>query len=502
MLFIYRLLSGLLLCFMLTLTACKPTSSPSDSINKASSSPEIVFAISQAPLNLDPRYATDAASERLNRLIYQSLVDFDAHTKPQASVASWQQLSPLSYRFTLSEQRRLFYYPASAEHKAKARKLTAYDVKATYDSITALSDSPHSAEFSNLKNIVVANERTVLFYLNAPDRHFPAKLLLGILPAELVESQHDFARLPVGSGPLVLLDSQNKWRLQRLDDGQLISLIEVKDPTVRMLKLLHAEVDLIQGDLPPESVRYLQAKPGLTVKTAVGVNFSYLGLNTQDPQLKKLKVRQALAHAIDRQAIIDKAMLQHSRLGGAILPPEHYAQQQILPAYAYDPALAKRLLQEAGVSLPLKLVYKTSTDAQRLRLATIMQAQMRLAGIDLEIRSLDWATFFAEIKQGNFQLYGLTWVGVKTPEIYAQAFASDSVPPKGFNRGRYQDAELDRLLSTDDWQAVTQRVHQQLPYIPLWYEGQFAAMQKGMQNYSPKADGNWDDLATISAYAH
>jgi peptide/nickel transport system substrate-binding protein len=487
---------------MLTLTACKPTSSPSDSINKASSSPEIVFAISQAPLNLDPRYATDAASERLNRLIYQSLVDFDAHTKPQASVASWQQLSPLSYRFTLSEQRRLFYYPASAEHKAKARKLTAYDVKATYDSITALSDSPHSAEFSNLKNIVVANERTVLFYLNAPDRHFPAKLLLGILPAELVESQHDFARLPVGSGPLVLLDSQNKWRLQRLDDGQLISLIEVKDPTVRMLKLLHAEVDLIQGDLPPESVRYLQAKPGLTVKTAVGVNFSYLGLNTQDPQLKKLKVRQALAHAIDRQAIIDKAMLQHSRLGGAILPPEHYAQQQILPAYAYDPALAKRLLQEAGVSLPLKLVYKTSTDAQRLRLATIMQAQMRLAGIDLEIRSLDWATFFAEIKQGNFQLYGLTWVGVKTPEIYAQAFASDSVPPKGFNRGRYQDAELDRLLSTDDWQAVTQRVHQQLPYIPLWYEGQFAAMQKGMQNYSPKADGNWDDLATISAYAH
>ncbi len=502
MLFIYRLLSGLLLCFMLTLTACKPTPSPSDSINKASSSPEIVFAISQAPLNLDPRYATDAASERLNRLLYQSLVDFDAHTKPKAGIASWQQLSPLSYQFTLSEQRRLFYYPASAEHKAKARKLTAYDVKATYDSITALSDSPHSAEFSNLKNIVVANERTVLFYLNAPDRHFPAKLLLGILPAELVESQHDFARLPVGSGPLVLLDSHNKWRLQRLDDGQLISLVEVKDPTVRMLKLVHAEVDLIQGDLPPESVRYLQAKPGLTVKTAVGVNFSYLGLNTQDPQLKKLKVRQALAHAIDRQAIIDKAMLQHSRLGGAILPPEHYAQQQTLPAYAYDPALARRLLQEAGVSLPLKLVYKTSTDPQRLRLATIMQAQMRAAGIDLEIRSLDWATFFAEIKQGNFQLYGLTWVGVKTPEIYAQAFASDSVPPKGFNRGRYQDAELDKLLSTEDWQAVTRRVHQQLPYIPLWYEGQFAAMQKGMQNYSPKADGNWDDLATISAYAH
>jgi peptide/nickel transport system substrate-binding protein len=498
----HRLLTGLLLCSMIILSACKPANSSFSEINQASSAPEIVFAISQAPLNLDPRYATDAASERLNRLLYQSLVDFDVHTKPQPNLATWQQLSPLSYRFTLLETRRPFYYPSSAGGKAKTRKLNAYDVKATYDSITAFSDSPHSAEFSNLQNIVVSDERTILFHLNAPDRHFPAKLVLGILPAELVKIKHDFAHIPVGSGPLVLLDSQKKWRLQRLDDGQLISLIEVKDPTVRMLKLVHAEVDLIQGDLPPESVRYLQGKPGLTVKTGVGVNFSYLGLNTQDPQLKKLKVRQALAHAIDRQAIIDKAMLKHSRLGGAILPPEHYAQRQTLPAYAYDPALAKRLLQEAGVSLPLKLVYKTSTDAQRLRLATIMQAQMRAAGIDLEIRSLDWATFFAEIKQGNFQLYGLTWVGVKTPEIYAQAFASDSVPPKGFNRGRYQDAELDKLLTTNDWQAVTQRVHQQLPYIPLWYEGQFAAMQKGIQNYSPKADGNWDDLATISVYAH
>ena len=499
---IQRLLIALLMCSMLIFSACKPTTSSFAPINKASSRPEIVFAISQAPLNLDPRYASDAASERLNRLLYQSLVDFDIHTKPQPSLATWQQLSPLSYRFTLNEKRRPFYYPPGAGRKAKARKLTAYDVKATYDSITAFTDSPHSAEFSNLKNIVVFDERTVLFHLILPDRHFPAKLVLGILPAELVKIKHDFAHNPIGSGPLVLLDSHNKLRLQRLDDGQRISLIEVKDPTVRMLKLVHAEVDMIQGDLPPESLSYLQSKPTLTVKTSVGVNFSYLGLNMQDPQLKKLKVRQALAHAIDRQAIIDKVMLRHSRLGGAILPPEHYAQRQTLDAYAYDPALARRLLQEAGVRLPLKLVYKTSTDAQRLRLATIMQAQMRVAGIDLEIRSLDWATFFAEIKQGNFQLYGLTWVGVKTPEIYAQAFASDSVPPKGFNRGRYQDAELDKLLSTEDWQAVTQRIHQQLPYIPLWYEGQFAAMQKGMQNYSPKADGNWDDLATISAYAH
>jgi len=142
-------------------------------------------------------------------------------------------------------------------------------------------------------------------------------------------------------------------------------------------------------------------------------------------------------------------------------------------------------------------VYKTSTDAQRVRFATILQAQMAPAGIDLEIRSLDWGTFFEDVKQGQFQLYGLTWVGIRTPEIYTKAFASTAVPPHGFNRGRYADAVLDQLLAAENWPVVTQRVHQQLPYIPLWYEGQFAAYRAPVQAYAAQADGNWDGLASV-----
>ena len=146
------------------------------------------------------------------------------------------------------------------------------------------------------------------------------------------------------------------------------------------------------------------------------------------------------------------------------------------------------MLAQAGVQLPLKLIYKTSTDAQRVRLATILQAQMRPAGIELEIRSLDWGTFFDDVKHGKFQLYGLTWVGIKTPEIYRLAFHSASVAPAGANRGRLQDAELDALI---------ERLHALLPYAPLWYEGQFAAMRRTMTNYAPAPDGNWDGLASI-----
>ena len=460
----------------------------------ASSSKEIVFAIGQMPLNLDPRYATDAASERVNRLVYQSLVDFDAQSKPAPNLATWGEISPTVYRFTLNKNRAPFH---------NQTPLTAYDVKATYDSLATLKDSPNTAEFAKVKNITVIDNDTVEFQLNQADKHFAAKLIIGILPAKLIAENYDFSHAPVGSGGLKFESWQNKLTLQRVNDGQKISLIEVKDPTVRVLKLLHGEVDLLQGELPPELVKYLQTKPDVIVKTSIGANFSYLGLNFKDPVLQNLKVRQAIAHAIDRKQIIAKAMIQHSRQADMILPPEHYTNQnnEVSIPNDYNPALAKKLLQEAGVKLPLKLVYKTSTDAQRVRFATILQAQMAKAGIDLEIRSLDWGTFFEDVKQGNFQLYGLTWVGIKTPEIYAKAFGSQSAPPNGFNRGRYTDVELDKLLAEENWQAVTARIRQQLPYVPLWYEGQFAAMRNGITNYNAKPDGNWDDLGTIS-YAH
>lgn len=457
---------------------------------------DIVFAIGQMPLNLDPRYATDAASERVNRLLYQSLVDFDAQSKPAPSLASWLEVNPANYRFTLNKNRALFH---------NQTPLTANDVKATYDSLATLKDSPNTAEFANIQHIEVIDNDTIEFKLRQEDKHFPAKLIIGILPAKLIAQRYDFSHAPIGSGALKFVSWQNKLTLERLKDGQKISLIEVKDPTVRVLKLLQGEVDLLQGELPPELVKYLQTKSDVMVKTSIGANFSYLGLNFKDPILQKLKVRQAIAHAINRKQLIEKAMIAHSREAELILPPEHYTNQQTthqsLNIYDYNPALAKQLLQEAGVKLPLKLIYKTSTDAQRVRFATILQAQMAKAGIDLEIRSLDWGTFFADVKQGNFQLYGLTWVGIKTPEIYAKAFGTQSAPPKGFNRGRYADAELDKLLADENWQAATTRIHNQLPCIPLWYEGQFAAMRKGITNYNAKPDGNWDDLGTIS-YAH
>ena len=449
---------------------------------------DIRFAVAQAPINLDPRYATDAASARVNRLLYRSLVGFDASSKPVADLASWQVISPTQYRFKLGEAGRRFH---------DGSPLTAKDVQATYESLLALKDSPLSAEFFNISHIQSLDENTLDFYLNAADSAFPAKLIIGVLPAAQIATGRDFSHHPLGSGPLAFERWTNTLQLKRVADSQIITLLEVKDPTVRILKLMRGEVDMLQGDLPPELVRYLKDQPNIKVSQSNGANFSYLGFNLQDQTLANLKVRLAIAHAINRPEIIQQALVAGTREAGAILPPEHWAGNADLAPYTYNPGLSKALLQEAGVQLPLHLVYKTSTDAQRVRLATIMQAQMAEAGIALEIKSLDWGTFFEDVKQGHFQLFGLTWVGINTPDIYAKAFGSDNAPPKGFNRGHFSDAQLDHLLAKQDWKAATNYIHQQLPYLPLWYEGQFAATRSDISQYAPKADGNWDDLATV-----
>ncbi|HEY8355217.1 MAG TPA: ABC transporter substrate-binding protein [Methylophilaceae bacterium] len=466
----------ILLCMLLA--SCGGTHSRDD----------IRMALAQAPLNLDPRYASDAASERINHLIYRPLVDFDEHFRPQPALADWHVLNPTHYRFTLRQERSMFHDGST---------LDAVDVATTYRSLLSLKDSPHTAEFSNIQSIDVVDADTVDFVLHTPDDLFPSRLVIGILPAEKVEAGHDFSRQPVGNGPMRLLSWQGMLRLERLTDGQHFTLQEVRDPTVRLLKLLRGEVDLLQGDLPPELVRYLKRQPRIRVDEVHGSNFSYLGFNLQDERLAIPEVRRAIAHAIDRRALLREVLVGGSREAGAILPPEHWAGHDALPAYRHDPALARDLLRQAGIEFPLRVTYKTSTDAQRVRLATVLQAQMREAGIALEILSLDWGTFFDDVKHGKFQLYGLTWVGIRTPEIYRLAFHSDSVPPRGANRGRFTDAETDRLIEEQDWRAVSERVHAMLPYVPLWYEGQFAAMRDELTDYHVKADGSWDGLTTV-----
>ncbi len=464
------------------------------------------MGLAAAPVNLDPRHATDAASSRVNRLLYRRLVGFDDGDRPIPDLAQWRQITPTHYRFTLRAD------PAGRRF-SNGDPLSARDVRATLASILDPdTGSPYGAQLAVLERMAVPDDEHIDFFLNRPDPLFPALMALEILPAPLLASGHPFHHAPVGSGPFVLEEwpEAGRLRLRRRADGRRVELREVKDPGVRVMKLLRGEIDLLQSDLAPELFAYLGQRDGIRVQRRDGANFTYLGLNLEDPALGRPAVRRAIAHGIDRDAIIRHVLNGAARPAQALLPPGHWAGADDLPPLVHDPKLARRLLREAGYGPdhPLRLEYKTSADPFRVRLATLVQAQLARVGIEVQVRSLDWGTFYGDVKAGRFQLYSLTWVGIKTPDHFRYIFHSESLPPKGANRGRYRDAAADRLIEQAEaatdlagqarWYRQLQRhLLADLPYIPLWYEDQVAALGDAVAGYELAADGGWEGLTTL-----
>ena len=461
------------------------------------------FALSQAPVTLDPRFATDAASERINRLLYGRLVDFDEASRPVPRLAAWTRPTPTRYRFTLGEAGRRFH---------DGGRLTARDVKATYDFVLDPANaSPHRLALDHIARIEVLDDDRLEFHLRRPDPLFPALLVVGIVPAALAGQGHPFNERPVGSGPLsfVAWPEDGRLRLRRDADGLAIELLTVKDPTVRVLKLLRGEVDLLQNDLPPELARYLEGREEVRVTRGPGANFTYIGFNLEEVATGRLEVRRAVAHAIDREAIV-RHLLPGARLAGALLPPEHWAGHPGLRGVAYDPGEARRLLLQAGFGPenPLRLEYKTSADPFRVRLATLIQHQLRQVGVELRVRSFDWGAFYGDIKGGRFQLFSLSWVGIRTPDIFRYIFHGASIPPAGANRGRLRDPLVDRLIEgaeaeptlaarAEAYRALQVRLAEALPYLPLWYEPQVVATTRRVKGYSTTPEGNWDALERV-----
>ncbi len=465
----------------------------------------IRLAIAGDATNLDPRFATDATSVRVNRLIYTRLVDFDASARAQPALAGWEQFSPTHYRFRLGQQGRRFH---------DGGWLTARDVKATYDFILDPANaSPHRTALALIERVEIVDSERVDFFLRRPDPLFPAYLVIGILPERLAQLPKDAPFAPLGSGPMAYSDrpEPGRLRLRRLSDDRIVEILRVPDATVRVLKLLRGEVDILQNDIPAELVTYLSRHSDIQVRRTVGTNFVYLGFNFEDPDTAKLEVRQAIAYALDREAIIKYVLDEGARPAATILTPDHWAGHPELKPRTSDPARARALLAAAGYGpgRPLHLTYKTSSDALRIRLATVIQDQLAKVGIQVTLKTYDWGTFYGDIKAGRFQLYSLSWVGIKTPDIFRYAFHSGSVPPEGANRGRFQDIIVDTLIEAAEqvsdlehqailYRALQERLVQTLPYVPLWYEDQVFAMRTGVDGYALTPDGNYDGLLTVT----
>jgi len=494
-------LCAVVLCGV-AMTACirRPTANPDI----------IVTSLTSGPNNLDPRVGTDDSSQKLHDLIFDNLVKLDEHLRVVPRLAErLEHPDPLTYIAYLRHGVRFH----------DGRDLTAADVVYTFESTLAPSFvSPKKGGLRELARVEARDPYTVVFTLKAPFESFPINL--NVMPIVPNGAGLDIKEHPIGTGPyrFVRYDVDDKIELQANRDyfdgapknAGLIMKI-VPDEVMRGLELRKGTMDLVINDVSPDIVHQLHDDRRLQVIEAPGVDYQYIGLNCQDPALKDVKVRMAISYAIDRHAIVDYLRRGLATPAPGILPPLSWAAATDIDTYPRDLGKARTLLDAAGLKDPdgdgpqprLHLTLKVSNiEFNRLQSAVVQQ-NLRDVGIDLDVRTYEFATLYADVLAGNFQMYFLQWTGgsLADPDILRRAFHSTQMPPEGFNRGRFSDPLVDSLLddataSTDPahrlavFQEVQRQIAAKVPYISLWHKTNVAVGQRTLAgiHLSPLGD--------------
>jgi peptide/nickel transport system substrate-binding protein len=493
-------------CLSALLSACARGPVPS-----ANDSSVLRVDIESSPLSLDPRFATDAISSRIDELIFNSLVQIDQHQNYKGDLAEsieWQSRTSIVFHLR------------PALKFSDGRPLTARDVKFTYDSVMDPSTrSPKAAGFAQLTSIEAPDERTIVFRLKQPYAAAFEMAMLGIVPYGSRASGALPAEI-VGSGPFKLISfardeavilNRNPWRSTPAHSAREIYFKIVPDPTVQALELAKGNADFSENYIQTDVLNYLRTRGHLLVWQSPGSTYVYTAFNFRDPRLRDLRVRQAIAMAIDRKAIIGSILCGTARPATGMLPPESWAYDPSVALSPYDPVAARRLLDVAGLvshegKPRLSIVYKTTPEGRRL--GEVLQAMLAAIGIRLEIRTNEFATFYSDIQRGNFDLGSFRWIGINDPNHYFMIFDSKMTPPPGLNRGAYSNPRMDQLVEAGQmtldrekrheiYAAVQQLAAADLPYVSLWWLDNVAVMNARIHGFEPYPNGSLRSLANV-----
>lgn len=463
----------------------------------------LTVALVSSPNNLDPRVGTDEVSQRIHVLIFDPLLAIDARLRVVPALAEgWETPDPRTYVVRL--RRGVCFHDG--------RELTSADVAYTFSTLIDPSFlSPRKGAYRMVQSVKALDRYTVEFRLKEPFGSFPVNLVMGVVPAGW-----NGRTPPVGTGPYrfvsaaaddrVVLESNPRY-YQGAPRNRGLVLRVIPDDVMRGLELRRGTVDLVVNDLAPDIVHQLRAEGRLQVVTAPGTDYAYLGFNLRDRTLADRRVRQAIGYAIDRQAIVEylRRGLAIPALG--VLPPASWAFNAGVFEFTHDPARSRALLDQAGYAprgpdgVRLRLSLKVSSSEFNRLQSAVIQQNLREVGIDLDVRTYEFAALYADVLKGNFQMFTLQWVGVSDPDMLRRVFHSKQVPPIGFNRGYFADAEVDRLIdeataSTDDavrqglYGRVQAIVAEAAPYISLWDKVNVAVGQADLRAValSPGAD--------------
>jgi peptide/nickel transport system substrate-binding protein len=486
------------------------------SLLSCSSKPDpntLVMVIQSSPTNLDPRVGLDGSSERIDNLIFDDLLSRGDNLDVAPGLAErWEIPDPLTYVFHLHHGVRFH----------DGRLLTSRDVKWTFDTLLqGKVRSTKTAVYRFVDHVDTPDDFTVIFHMKEPTATLLWNLSDGAMGIVPYGSGSEMSAHPIGSGPFKFVSAEfdKDVILERNDSywGEKAKLARLRfaivpDATTRALELRKGSADAAINELTPDMVSTLEHDPSLAVERAPGTVLAYLAFNLRDPILKDVRVRQAIAYALDRRPMIEYLWRGEAQPARSILPLQSWAFDGQVPSYDHDPGKARELLDAAGYrdvnGVRFHITMKTSTDENTRLMVAVIQQQLREVGIALDIRSFEFATFFADVTHGAFQLYGLRWIGGnEDPDIFEYAFHTAKFPPNGANRGYYSNPRLDALIDRARrevdpsvrkpiYDEVQRILAEELPYINLWYLDNVLVHNKRVVNLKLNPAGNYDFLRT------
>ncbi|MER7457888.1 ABC transporter substrate-binding protein [Micromonospora sp. NPDC126480] len=493
-------MAGAALVLMLGVTGCTAGESVDvDGAGESGSSAGGVLtaAISGEPDQLDPHRTSAYHSFQVLENVYDTLVEPDANLEMKPSLATKWTTSDDQLTWTFNLREGVSFSDGSP--------LTAEDVVYSYNRIIQEKLNA-SYRFATVKSVTAPDPTTVVVTLTAPTPNLLANLG-GFKGVAIVEKSNvesgEVKTKPVGSGPFTvasytsgdnikLVRNDSYWGTKAKLDG--VTFTFVKDPTVALQNLRGGEAQWTDN-LPPQQVPALRESDDLTVRSVPSSDYWYLALNQARKPYDQVNVRRAVAFALDREAITKAAKFGLATVNQTAIPKDSAFYYDYAP-YRRDPAQAKQLLAQAGVTGLTMDLMVTSEYPETVTAAQVIAAQLKDVGITVKIRTLDFAQWLDEQGKGTFDAFLLGWLGNIDPDefYYAQHHSSGT-----FNFHGYRNPTVDRLLDqarTETDQAARKQQYEQVAkqivddasYIYLYNPDVVQGWSKQVTGYEVRTD--------------
>jgi len=469
-------------------------------------------------ISLDPQRATTAPEVWVYNNIFETLVVLDEDMTVQPGLAtSWERIDDSRMRFYLKE----------GVNFHDGTPFTADAVKFTIDRVlNPAARARGAAWLGPVVTAEVVDDYTVDVITDGPLgpllNHLSMVFVVGIVSPTAVERFGDeFGRNPVGTGPFkfVSWETNQSILLERNEDyhGDVPELRQVEfrvipEEGARMLAFMRGDADMLLRAAPAE-LDLLRADPNVTVYDTPGLRVVYIGLNLERGPTDDIRVRQAIAHAIDVDSINAFVVEDAMEPATGVLAREvfGYAETDVVERYAYDTERALSLLAEAGYTRdgqgrlvnaagePLRIVQWASQgrDLKDRELSETILAQLRELGFTVEYLQQEWGAYLSALAtpEANYNLYTMGWVTV-TGDADFGLFANFHSEDFNTNRSRYANAEVDaalelarRSLDPDERlaaYAVAQRqIVEDVVWIPIYQTRETVVVQNHVLGYVP-----------------